>query len=179
MRAFVGIDLPGGSDRAPDHLTLRFLGDIGPDRVAPIVRALAPVAGRFAPFEITLAGVGAFPSRRAPRVVWVDVTRGRDPLAALAEAVRAATRGEGTVAETERFVAHRTLFRVRSADDRRLAEELLSGSRPAPPPVAYAIRAFALKESRLGAGGAVHRSLATFPLSAGGGADGADRPTVH
>ena len=78
------------------HLTLRFLGDIDNGRLNDVAEALALVHGW--PFELRLKGLGHFPPRGEPRVLWVGVReerRSRQPQAADrpgAEAGRAATR---------------------------------------------------------------------------------------
>jgi RNA 2',3'-cyclic 3'-phosphodiesterase len=169
VRAFVAIEVPvtpGESSRsgAPEHLTLRFLGDIANERVGAIEQVLAPVGARVAPFDLTLEGVGAFPSAERPRVVWVGATAGAAELVRLAGRVREALAAEVAVPGEEAFVPHLTLFRVRSAFDRRRAEELLRGEVPAPPPRHVRVAEFVLKESVLTRLGATHRTVATFPL---------------
>lgn len=168
MRAFVAVEVPSADPRgvgqAPDHLTLRFLGEVAPERTATIVARLEGVAARFSPFEVRIEGIGAFPSVTSPRVVWLGVGRGREALEALGIAVRLALAGEGDTPAEERFVPHLTWFRVRSSEERRAALDALAGRRPVPPPRDVRVEAFVLKESRLGGGGAVHRTLATFPL---------------
>jgi len=166
MRAFVAIDVPSPpSERsAPTHLTLRFLGDVPPDRVPFIAERLGDVARTATPFDLTVEGVGAFPSERNPRVVWVGVTVGREAVTALAERVRAALASEGSVAEEGRFVPHVTLFRVRDPAGRRAARELLEGRVPGPAPRSFRVEAVLLKESRLRPGGADHRTVAVVPL---------------
>ncbi|HTT16719.1 MAG TPA: RNA 2',3'-cyclic phosphodiesterase [Thermoplasmata archaeon] len=167
MREFVALEVGGsdGGERAPQHLTLRFLGEVAPERNDRLAERLSGVARAHRPFTIRLEGVGAFPSPARPRVVWVGVTAGRSELVALADAVRAALEPEfGRAAEP--FVPHLTLWRVRSPADRAAALELLGGHRPAPSPRDVEVRELLLKESRLGAGGAVHRTVRAFPLEA-------------
>ena len=64
------------------HLTLRFLGDVDSDVVPSIISAMETAAAESAPFELTLAGTGAFPNTAAPRTLWVgmkgDLDRARD-----------------------------------------------------------------------------------------------------
>ena len=66
----------------PDHvhLTLKFLGEVPATEVDPIAAALEEVAGKFRPFEMTFGPIGAFPSPRRPRVVWLGVEPGLDGL---------------------------------------------------------------------------------------------------
>jgi RNA 2',3'-cyclic 3'-phosphodiesterase len=173
VRAFVAVEVGGrvtgdeGTARAPEHLTLRFLGDLPEEELPRVVAALEPIAARTAPFSFVVEGVGAFPSRTDPRVVWVGVTDGRERLMALAAGVTDALRPIVGDPERERFVPHLTLFRVRGPADRVRARDLLEGRTPAPARQVIEVREFLLKESELGRGGAVHRTVARFPLSAG------------
>lgn len=153
-----------GRPGAPEHLTLRFLGEIDPDRNDRLRAALEPVGARHGPFTLRLEGVGAFPSPDRPRVVWVGVTVGRQELLALAQDVRSAVDVEVGVA-AEAYVPHLTVLRVRSSADRDVAATLLAGTRPAPSPRDVDVDRFLLKESVLGPRGATHRTLAEFPLS--------------
>lgn len=150
--------------RAPEHLTLVFLGEIPRERVGPISEALTKVGEATAPFEATLEGVGAFPSAERPRVVWVGVTTGRAELSRLARDVQAALPGEGAGVRREEFSPHLTLFRVRSGADHRRAREVLTGAVPAPAPRPFRVTEFVLKESELSPRGATHRTLSAFPL---------------
>ena len=167
VREFVAIDVgeAGGEGVriAPAHLTLRFLGEVDPARNAGIVEALGRVASAVPPFTLQLQGVGAFPSARRPRVVWQGVGAGRAELVDLAQRVRTALEPEFGP-DREAFVPHLTLFRVRSPRDLEAALELLSRRRIAPPAREARVSELLLKESVLGARGAVHQTLAAVPL---------------
>lgn len=170
VRSFVAVEVPASPSSsprrsAPEHLTLLFLGEIASDRVPAIEQALTPVGARWPPFDLTLDGVGAFPSVERPRVVWVGATEGAAELVRLAGEVRAALGEEVASTGEGPFVPHLTLFRVRSSFDRQRAEELLRGDRPAPEPRRFRVGEFVLKESVLSNRGATHRTVATFPLS--------------
>jgi len=172
VRAFVAVEIPpspegSGPKRAPEHLTLLFLGETPTDRVVAIVEFLGPVGATTAPFDLSLEGVGAFPSAERPRVVWVGVTRGREAVTRLAASVREALHSEGEPGRRDAFVPHLTLFRVRSPADHRRAAEVLSGATPPPEPRHHRVREFVLKESVLSSHGATHRTVATFPLAGG------------
>jgi len=170
VRAFVAVEVPaaaseGARSSAPEHLTLVFLGEVPVERVEAIGAALAPIGAEFGPFDLTLEGVGAFPSRERPRVVWLGATEGSEELGRLAGRVRRALEwGAGSATREEKFVPHLTLFRVRSGADRRRAEEVLAGTVPPPSPRRFRVREFVLKESVLTSRGATHHTVATFPL---------------
>ena len=57
------------------HLTLAFIGEVGESGAAAVVDAMASGFPR-PPFPITFDGLGVFPPRGAPRVVWLGVTEG-------------------------------------------------------------------------------------------------------
>jgi 2'-5' RNA ligase len=61
------------------HITLKFLGEVHPDRVERIRRTLDRVARGTPAFDVRMGGFGAFPTIRKPRVVWV----GAEPSPAL------------------------------------------------------------------------------------------------
>lgn len=179
VRLFVAIEVgPPPPERsespgAVDHVTLRFLGELPEDRVPALAAALAGVAAGFAPFDLVLEGVGAFPSPTAPRVVYVGARRGAQTAAELARQIGAALEPlVGAPPSRERFVPHWTLFRVRSRRDREAARSLLDGRVPGPPSRTVHVDRFFLKASTLTPRGAHHRTLAEFRLEAAP-ADGA------
>ena len=93
------------------HLTLQFLGYIEEESVEKIRGALEAVAGRHEPFELQVAGAGAFPDERRPRVLWVGCKA--DELKILAKSVQEATQPLGFQPEHREFSAHLTLGRVK------------------------------------------------------------------
>ena len=166
MAVDVGPEGPPGHGGAPAHLTLRFLGEVPPERNAAIVAGLEVAARGSVPFSLRLEGVGAFPSADRPRVVWVGVSTGRAEVVELARRVRAALEPEFG-REPGEFVPHLTLFRVRSPSDRTAARELLAGARPLPPPRDVRVAELLLKASTLLPQGATHRTLHAIPLGSG------------
>src|SRR5262249_58527952 len=95
------------------HLTLKFLGTVEPTRLGDVERALATAAAGQPAFELTMLGLGAFPSRSRPRVLWAGVDAGGAELTALATRVDEALAGLGFPREGRPFAAHATLGRVR------------------------------------------------------------------
>lgn len=95
------------------HLTLQFLGDLTARQVDEAAEAARAAAGSTEPFTITFAGIGAFPSPAAPRVIWVGVTAGADRLTALAESLAAALRSRRFSLDPRPFSPHLTLARTR------------------------------------------------------------------
>src|SRR5437868_6702282 len=55
------------------HVTLAFLGATEPERVPAIEAALCEVAAGAAAPSVVVEGLGAFPDRARPRVVWAGL----------------------------------------------------------------------------------------------------------
>jgi len=94
------------------HLTLQFLGYVEEEAVEKIRAGLATVADDHVPFELLVAGAGAFPDEGRPRVLWVGCGD-TGKLKALAQSVRAAMQPLGFQPEHREFSAHLTLGRVK------------------------------------------------------------------
>jgi 2'-5' RNA ligase len=94
------------------HLTLRFLGPTPEPRIEPTAAAVVDVASRASgPIELELGGVGAFPSGRRPRTIWIGLTGGVEPLGRLAAEVDRALKAAGWPPVDRPFRAHLTLAR--------------------------------------------------------------------
>jgi 2'-5' RNA ligase len=98
------------------HLTLQFLGEQPEPRAAALVAAVeAPFA--MPPFTVTWHGVGAFPSPRHPRAIWLGVAAGARQLGELEREVARRTRGllaGEELTDTKPFHPHLTLARVKT-----------------------------------------------------------------
>jgi RNA 2',3'-cyclic 3'-phosphodiesterase len=109
------------------HVTLKFLGDVDDDRRALLAAACEPVRRAVRPFQITLAGVGAFPDARWPKVLWVGVASGSEQLRALAHGIDDATEPLGFAHETRAFSPHLTLARIKASGAQKAAAAALEG----------------------------------------------------
>ena len=144
------------------HLTLKFLGEVAKDRLDAIGAALAQVAPRHAPLRLEGRGIGTFPERGQPRVIWAGLTGDVEQIAALARSVEEALEPLGFPCENRLFRAHLTLGRFRGSPqgDWRAPMERSSGA----PFGSFDIDRFALFESRLGPGGAAYIVITRFRL---------------
>ncbi len=94
------------------HITLAFLGDVPDASVAGLVTAISadiPVP----PFTVRFGGLGVFPPRGAPRVLWMGVRAGGDEIAAVQAEIATRVRGAGVTLESRPFHPHLTLARWR------------------------------------------------------------------
>jgi RNA 2',3'-cyclic 3'-phosphodiesterase len=100
------------------HLTLKFLGDINPDRVAPVSAVLERLAHDAAPFLLDVAGIGAFPNDRNPKVLWAGMQID-DRLHVFQQEIETALAATGFAREQRPFAPHLTLGRLRDGRARR------------------------------------------------------------
>ena len=145
------------------HLTLQFFGNVDRERILGLVPALGEEVATRRIARLALHGVGAFPSPRRARVLWLGVTDGAAEVTDLADAVRRVTEPLGLPSDTKPFRPHVTLGRVRApvrgADLTSAVAACAAGDAGAWTPDAVI-----LYESRMQPSGAVHEPLATLRL---------------
>jgi 2'-5' RNA ligase len=170
VRTFFAVDVPApafgpgsGGRSAPTHLTLLFLGEVEETRIPALSAAAAQLAATSSPFEVRLAGVGAFPSAERPRVFWAGIDRGAAELTALHAGLLAAASELGLPVDARPFVPHLTLFRVRGRRDAERGAELLA-RHSATVFGSTRVEELLLKSSVLSDEGAMHTTLGSFRL---------------
>ncbi len=94
------------------HLTLKFLGDIEQDCVAPILSRLRRVVHDRPAFRVEARRLGGFPDLKRLRVIWVGLSG--EGLTVLSKDLETALRELHFPAEKREFHPHVTLGRVRS-----------------------------------------------------------------
>jgi 2'-5' RNA ligase len=101
------------------HLTLKFLGEASAAQVDEIAAALraATADSQVGPFTLRMAGVGAFPDTRRPRVIWAGLEGDTTALHALQEAVERTISPLGFPTEPRPFSPHLTIGRARREAD--------------------------------------------------------------
>jgi 2'-5' RNA ligase len=143
------------------HLTLRFLGEVRPERDLELRATWRETARPFPRVRFRLEGTGVFPAPARPRILWIGLQE--EPpsgiLEALAAALETAAREHGFAQEARAFRPHLTLARV------------LDGARPSAVAAPIAVSGIVecpeivLFESHLGRSGARYTALETFPLA--------------
>lgn len=108
------------------HVTLKFLGEVPEALVGTLERGLKEAVEGVSPSPVILKGVGAFPSLRRPRVIWVGMDSA-DVLRELHRRVEDSTRKLGFEREKKPFHPHLTLGRVKKIEgDASCFEEVSS-----------------------------------------------------
>lgn len=144
------------------HFTLRFLGDLPEERLDLLMRSVAESVRGEAAFDLTLTGLGAFPSSRKPRVLWVGTDVGGEALGRLARLVETKLRSERFGRADKKFSPHLTVARWRRPQrDEAVAKLIDTGSLEAGP---FTIRAVQVMESKLRPQGPIYITRAACPL---------------
>lgn len=141
------------------HLTLRFIGDVEEEKVADIDQALVRV--KSSPFTMHAAGVGTFPSKRNPRVLYVSVKES-GTLTTLQRDIEDSLQAIGIPQETKPFTPHLTIARLKRNASRLVRAYLRDKEEFTLEP--FMVREFFLYQSRLSPQGAIHQRLHSYPL---------------
>jgi RNA 2',3'-cyclic 3'-phosphodiesterase len=96
------------------HVTLKFLGDVEEESVDEIIGLLKKSVKSIPPFDVKVAGTGAFPNLRNPRVFWVGL-EDDGSLGRIAGSVDESLSTMGFARESRPFTPHITIARIRSA----------------------------------------------------------------
>lgn len=153
--------LPGARWVEPDqlHLTVRFIGEVDGGLFADIRSALEDV--RASQFPLELKGLGVFPPRKEPRVLWVGLEKS-EGLWQLRKKVDSALSRVGLAPEKRKFSPHITLARLKQTPISRLTNFLSGNGLFALPP--FQVTEFTLYSSQLTPKGAIHEPEAVYPL---------------
>ncbi|NLV01152.1 RNA 2',3'-cyclic phosphodiesterase [Haloferax volcanii] len=184
MRCFLAVDLPDSlaaavaavQDRLSDadglrftdpesaHVTLKFLGEVAPDRVGAVEDAVesAVDAAGVGPFDASVDGLGVFPSLDYIRVVWLGVDDGGAELTRLHEAIERETTALGFDPEDHEFTPHVTLARMDDARGKDLVRRVVGGESPTVG--SFRVREVRLKKSDLGPDGPEYETVARVSL---------------
>ena len=133
------------------HLTLAFLPQVAERHLDDLLERLARAGGRRTPFEIAVAGGGAFPDPARARVLYAGLAAeatARTELDRLATGARAAATRAGAEPDGGRFRPHLTLARLGRPREVTRWVRVLDSYRDRP----WTVEEFALIESHLGEG---------------------------
>ena len=188
MRLFVALNLPEPERRAiraatehlrasglpvrwtPEeglHVTLKFLGEVPPEAVEDVETAVTDAAAGSGAIFLELGGLGAFPTLRHPRVVWLGAS-GVEGLSSLHRAADEHLAARGFEPEARPFHPHVTLGRVKKHARTEDTAGLAGLAETVPYASRVGIDTVDVMRSHLSSGGARYEVLARCPLGNGG-----------
>ncbi len=149
------------------HLTLKFLGEIDQEKVGRVLAAMSESCNGASTFGLSTGGLGCFPNRRSPQVVWLGLEGDMEPLGVL----QAKLDGElhntaGLPLENRPFRPHLTLARVRRGASEAERRQIWEGIEATPPPevITWQVPQLSLVHSTLLPQGPQYRTLGSAPL---------------
>jgi 2'-5' RNA ligase len=153
---------------SPDqlHLTLKFLGNVPTEALPDLQQSLAQIASQSIAMGLRAEGLGAFPSLRNPRVIWVGLEGDLNQLEQLTARIEEAMQPWAEKEEKRGFHPHLTLGRIRENAGRHARAIGEALEKIAPPHFGtWRAERFHLMRSQLSPYGATHTVVAEFPLA--------------
>lgn len=145
------------------HLTLKFLGEVDPALLDQIKKRLRNVAESCPFFTLSTRGLGFFPSRGRPRVIWVGVYGEMEKAEFLGERIDAYLLDLGFDPEKKRSF-HLTLGRVKSEFGLAELQVKAAGITKRGEEYSFKVDRFLLMESKLSSRGPHYTVLESFRL---------------
>jgi RNA 2',3'-cyclic 3'-phosphodiesterase len=143
------------------HMTMKFFGEVASERLDVIQEALRFAVAGAGALSLKLGGLGAFPSRTRPRILWVGV-EAPSSLELLQDRIERGCEAIGFPPEGAPFQPHVTLGRVR--EGQRLPPGGLDDHAEGFEQVPFLARELVLYESLLTTGGPRYESRLTLDL---------------
>jgi RNA 2',3'-cyclic 3'-phosphodiesterase len=144
------------------HVTLKFLDETDEAAIPKLIDAMDKAVKGVAPFEITLKGMGSFPSKDNIKVVWVGM-EGAEPLTGIAKTLEEECAKLGFEKEERPFSPHLTVGRMKDPIGTQQVKDIIErfkdhdfGKRP--------VRSIRLKKSVLGSKGPTYSTVAEVVL---------------
>lgn len=94
------------------HVTIKFIGEVQLAEVERLKELVAPPIA-MPPFDVSWRGVGAFPSPRHPRALWLGVINGAAQLAAVEAEISRRIAGAAVPLDDRALLPHLTLGRIK------------------------------------------------------------------
>jgi 2'-5' RNA ligase len=148
------------------HLTLKFLGDVSSANVDALTKILTTEADSCSQFDISIGGLGSFPSSKRPRVLFIGIQAPAE-LDALQRGVESACARLGYESEARPLSPHLTIGRVRqnvTFTEQKKIREILEETKIDSLGTA-SVNSVHLYKSELKPSGAVYTKLFSAPLS--------------
>jgi len=157
----MGRGIPGARPVGAEqiHLTMRFIGEVDGGMARDIKDALSEI--QTPPFSLAIRGVGHFPPRRAPRVLWAGLVPSEE-LLLLRNRIERRLVACGLEPEQRKFSPHITIARLKDSPLKRVGEFLAGNALFSSE--AFPVDEFILYSSKLLKSGAAHTVESRYAL---------------
>jgi RNA 2',3'-cyclic 3'-phosphodiesterase len=148
------------------HLTLKFLGNIKPDKIDSITNTITKSCAGINRFDLQIIGLGVFPNPKVPRVLWAGLKGDIDTLIKLQQRVDDNLLPLGFTREKRPFSPHLTLARINdyAGSPERIEIEKIVSNDINTAIASIGVTSVRLMHSTLRPTGAIYTQLAEIPL---------------
>lgn len=108
-----GIRVPPASQM---HITLKFIGDVNINKLKKIQNCIDSSVSDIVSSPINLKGIGTFPERKDPKIVWVGIESDL-PLAGISSSISKGLDELGIACDEKPFKPHMTVGRIQGKTD--------------------------------------------------------------
>jgi 2'-5' RNA ligase len=147
------------------HLTVVFMGNIETGDIPAIAQGVQEACQSFGPFDLALKGIGCFPNRRRPRVLWLGLDGDLEPMAEFRDGLLEHLTGFGVKEEKRKFKPHLTLARFRKPKKMDFKEEQLLSKYEDLSSAVCPLKELILFKSELKPTGALYTKVEAWPLT--------------
>jgi RNA 2',3'-cyclic 3'-phosphodiesterase len=105
------------------HLTIKFLGEIEEHKLAQVKHTLSQALKDQISFDIEINGLGIYPNRNNPRVIWLGIM-GANPLTEIHKVLNRELTALEFTPEQRAFSPHLTIARIRRHTDHKQARQI-------------------------------------------------------
>lgn len=147
------------------HLTLKFLGAVEEEKIAPITKAIISTFSSTQSLSVTLGKLGGFPSLNTLHILWAGINDPNKEITKLVNGVENTLSRLGFKEEKKEFQAHLTLARLRSALNKPQLIEKIQEINKTLQPQNFLINNITLFESHLTPQGSVYSKIHQVKLS--------------
>ena len=143
------------------HLTLGFFGNVPPEPLQELGERLMAI--RFRNFFLPVQGMGAFPAKGPPKIIWIGIGKGHPHLFQIHKRVQEAAIASGLEPDLRPWHPHITLARCRDVS-RQAVRSLLGGDAEVEIGM-FPVQAFHLYSSQLAPAGSIYTRELTVEAS--------------
>ncbi|MEE2918552.1 MAG: RNA 2',3'-cyclic phosphodiesterase [Candidatus Neomarinimicrobiota bacterium] len=144
------------------HLTLKFLGPTPETSINKIRNVIGKIVTNNAPFNLLINDTGCFPTPKRPRILYMGVAGGLDPLLRLVHNIEEALDSMGFPKELQDYYPHITLARIKYPQEETPNIDLFMKS--SYDAIDFPIDRVQFFSSELLSSGAIHTILDSVPL---------------
>ena len=97
------------------HLTLSFIGDIDSEKIANLEEQLNSISALDS-FDIVINGTGIFPSEKNPKILWLDIEKGKQQLIDVQNNIEKIAIPFKSNIKNEEYIPHITIGRIKNVN---------------------------------------------------------------